>query len=224
MQQQEQKLAGGKRNAPLWVKIFVPLHILAITSWALPDPPQEYMGEHPKSLAIRTSSTTAFVQSSAEMLRNGFLVGNRNYLKMSPLRFYLLSTGFWQYWDMFSPNPASTDIWSDSVVTYADGSSKVYHYPRIYDLPIPQKFMKERWRKFFERAGNQGYQFLWPVFGQRVALLNYNDPKNPPVKVDLRRHSMAIAAPGKPEDTTYTEETYYRYVVDQEKLRQDKGQ
>ncbi len=212
-----------KRNAPRWIKLFVFLHIVAITSWSLPNPPAQYVGSPPRTpLKVRTENPVAFASSSAEYLRTEFLIGNQVYLKDSPLKFYLLSSGFWQYWDMFSPNPSSIDIYSDAMVTYANGGRKLYRYPRIYDLPLQQKFLRERWRKFFERAGDRNYQYLWPLFGQRIALMCFDDPNNPPVTVELHKHSMTVNPPGKPETQEYKDELYFTYHVDLEKLRKDR--
>jgi hypothetical protein len=204
------------------VKIFVPLHIVAITAWSLPNAPDAYR-TNPRLLKIKTGSVKETVQSSAEMLRNGFLLGNERYVKDSPLKFYLLVTGFWQYWDMFSPNPASVDVYATIFVNYADGTKKQYPYPRVYDLPIQQKFMKERWRKFFERAGTSDYRYLWQPFGQKVARDMYTDPKNPPVSVELHRHELVVAPPGAPVNTKYSDELFYTVYVDRAVLNREKG-
>jgi hypothetical protein len=203
---------------PLWVKIFVPFHIIAITSWCLPST----ANERPKP-KLNTSNPIALITSATQVAEHKLLVGNELYVRDSPIQFYLMTTGFWQYWDMFSPNPASVDTWADEVVHYADGKTRIYQYPRMYKLSIPQKFFSERYRKFFERASDAEYKYLWAPFGQRIALINFDDPKNPPITVDLRTHDMTISPPGKPEDNEYKEETYWTYTVDQVQLRKDKG-
>lgn len=210
------------RNAPLWVKIFVPLHIIAITSWSLPNAPDVYRND-PSKLQIKTGSAKEAVQTTAEYLRNGFLLANEHYVKASPLQHYLLVTGFWQYWDMFSPNPASVDLYATIIVNYKDGEKKTYPYPRVYDLPIQQKFMKERWRKFFERASSSDYRFLWKPLGDSVAYAMYTDPKNPPVSVELHRHQLVIAPPGEPVNTEYSDEIYYTVYIDVAQLKKEKG-
>jgi|ERR1044072_613571 hypothetical protein len=210
------------RNAPLWIKIWLPLHIIAITAWSLPYAPASYR-DSPNKFKIKGNTLPQKMQSSAEMLRNGFLYGNEKYVKNSPLKQYLLFTGFWQYWDMFSPNPASVDNYATIVVNYANGAKKNYPYPRIYDLPLHEKFMKERWRKFFERAGTGEFSFLWKPFGNFVALSMFDDPKNPPVSVELHRHQLVIAPPGKPVNTEYSDELYYTVFIDQAELRRKKG-
>jgi hypothetical protein len=118
---------------------------------------------------------------------------------------------------MFSPNPAQIDFWSDAEVIYRDGTRKHYQYPRIYLMPIPEKYPNERFRKFFERANDDNYPYLWPQFGLRIAYL-HDDPKNPPVKVRLTRHWRQVAPPGKPQPKDYNHYMYFEYTVDQGKL------
>lgn len=129
-------------------------------------------------------------------------------------------TGFWQYWDMFAPDPAQTDIYLTAKVTYADGSSMIYHYPRMAELSIFWKYVKERYRKFYERAGSDQFQYLWPPTAQRIAFICDDRPGNPPVEVDLIRHWLQIYPPGKPQQKGYNTYTYFRYQVDPELLKE----
>lgn len=223
MADQDATPSGTKRNVSIWVKVFVLLHIIAITSWSLPYAPSQYLGNPPKTtLRVRTDNPVAFFTTSAEYLRNEFLIGNQLYVKDSPLKFYLLSSGFWQYWDMFAPNPASIDVYGDAIITYMDGTKRRYAYPRIYSMPIPEKFMKERWRKFYERAGSSDFDYLWPIFAQHVAEMNFDNPKNPPIRVELHRHELEIKPPGVRQPTEYTDEVYFTWHVNRDALLEDK--
>jgi hypothetical protein len=180
-----------------WIKAFVVFHVIAIVSWCIPDPPAKPVG--------------------TDHLR----VLNTRYLKDSPIKYYLNASGFWQGWDMFSPNPSSVDIYGTADIVYRDGTTKKYQYPRMYLLPLYDKYVQERYRKFYERACLGQYRYLWPIFAQRIALLSYTDSANPPVKVRLHKHSLTIEPPGKPQPTEYTDEMYYSHVVDQARLRED---
>lgn len=216
-----------KRNAPLWVKLFVPFHILAITIWALPYAPaqflpnrhydavkQEYINDPPRvPLRIGGSNPGEFLRNTSQFLANEPLVLNQMYGKDSFAKFYLMSSGFWQFWDMFSPNPANTDVYADADITYADGTHSRYAYPRMYELGITEKYLKERYRKFFERAGYAQYSYAWPIFAARIARLTYKDKKNPPTQVNLHVHKLTVAGPGEPQPTDYSDEEYFRYVV-----------
>jgi len=196
-----------RRNAPLAAKVFVFLHLFAITVWALPNPPTP----------IRQGKVEPFGT-------DWILVGNDRYLKTQGLiKGYLFATGFWQYWDMFAPNPSKVDYYGTAEVTYRDGTRLHYKYPRVYELPIAQKYIAERYRKFYERAHVTSYTFLWAPFAQRVALINFKDTKNPPVEITLTVHSRAVAPPGKHQETAYQSEDYYHYAVNQKKLFADAG-
>ena len=186
------------RSVSIWVKLFVLFHIIAITSFAMPTPPA----------AIREQRVQP---GGSEWL----VYWNDTYVKtLPPISIYLKETGFWQYWDMFAPNPSHTDTWCDAVIKYKDGTTKRYAYPRMYDLPLWKKFLQERYRKFFERAGSDDYYFLCPSFGLRMALLNDN-LNNPPVQVQIFRHFKQVAEPGKFQDPNYKSYCYYTYIVDQ---------
>lgn len=197
-----------ERNASWWVKAFVPFHILAITAWSLPPPVRESSLDEP----YRWDSIPAVARSISRGILDGSLGYNERYVKPSFIRFYALSTGFWQYWDMFAPNPSDTDLWGSATVHYRDGTSKVYAYPRIYDMPIPEKYLMERYRKFFERASNDGFKYLWVPFARRVARLN-DLPGNPVVRVELTRHWMVLPGPGKPMPDDYQTYTYLTWEV-----------
>ena len=190
------------KTVSVWVKLFVLFHVFAITVYALPNPPT----------AIREHRIEP---GGSEWL----LYWNDVYLKNSPpVALYTKTTGLWQYWDMFAPNPTHTDTWGDAEVIYRNGSVKRYAYPRIFELPLWKKFVSERYRKFFERVGNDDNPFLWPSFSLRIALIN-DDPKNPPVQVKLYRHVRQVAPPGQWQDPHYKSYMFYSYSVDEKELQ-----
>ena len=191
-----------KQNAPIWVKIFVGLHIFAITAWCLPKPPDPILNG---TVPPRGSDWLLF--------------GNYRYVKtFPPLIDYLMVTGFWQYWDMFAPNPASADFYADAIVTYRDGSTKIYNYPRIEKMPVGEKYVSERYRKFFERVRQDEFSYLWPAFGQVIAQKMDVDPKNPPVSVKIRRNWIDVQPPGTPQWKSYRGFIFFDYIVDQRAL------
>jgi hypothetical protein len=196
------------RRVSVFIKIFVAIHIVAITSWSLPTSPKN------EKLGIDKTNAKTVFQSTGRLISDGTLYLNDNYVKDSPLKFYLLFTGFWQYWDMFSPNPAGIDFYGTYTITYMNGSKQEYTFPRMYELPISKKYITERYRKFYERAHTEGDKWEWPIFAQRVALAHYTDKNNPPVSVALTRHWYTITYP---EDLGYS-----KLVIDWNK--QHKGQ
>lgn len=197
-------MADQKRTVPWWVKVLVIFHCFMVLSWSIPDPAQAVkIGvAKPKGLEVLLSANYS--------------------LKQSPLHNYITWTGLWQSWDMFSPNPSSTDIWCDAEVEYESGDVMPFVYPRIYDLSIPAKYVNERYRKLFERVNQDKYSFIWPYFAQRIAQLSYFDPNNPPITVRLTRHWKQIPPIGKPIPKDYDWYTFFTYSVDQVKLRETK--
>ncbi len=187
-----------KPNAPIWIKFFVAFHLLSITVWALPL----------ASPDLKTGTVRPRGSDEA-------LLFNDRYLRPSPIKFYLLETGFWQYWDMFAPNPSGVDIWCDAKVTYKDGAVKAYQYPRMALLPVGEKFIKERYRKFYERVSLPEHSFLWPTFAQRIALINDGTALNPPVQVQLFHHWLRVPGPGETVETEYSKRLFFTYEVDQ---------
>ena len=191
------------RRTPWWVKAFVPFQIFCVIVWTLPT----------------RNVDAKFVPMGTDHL----LIFNQMKLRQIPVvRAYMVSTGFWQYWDMFSPNPAQRDYYGDATVRYRDGKVERYAYPRIADLPILDKYPAERYRKFFERAHLEPNVYLWLPFAQTIARKVDKYPGNPPVQVTLNRHWRDVAAPGKPQATAYSSYAYYVYVVEAAVLRSAK--
>lgn len=200
----EMSTADSNENPPkvrIWVKLFVLFHLVAITVWAFPVP--------------TTAIASGRVQPSGA---DWVTFWNAKVLKpFPPLRVYAKTLGFWQYWDMFAPDPARVDRWGDAEIIYKDGKTKRYAYPRMADLSIWERYLRERYRKFFERAGSDQYVYFWPTFALRIALLN-DDPTNPPVTVNLYRHWKSTAPIGKPQPEAYNSALYFTYSVDQSEL------
>jgi hypothetical protein len=179
------------------VKLVVAFHLVAIVSWSLPNPANAILN---RRVAARGNEV--------------ILLANHDRLKQfKPMRAYLIFFGTWQYWDMFAPNPSSVDLWGDAEVERADGKIEVYRYPRVYDFPIPKKYVMERYRKFFERAGTEEYAYLWPTFSAHVARMHDTDPNNRPVKIRIRRHKEVLPRFGEDGSAGYSTEMFFEYEV-----------
>jgi len=191
------KESGGERTVSPWVKTFIALHIFVCVVWALPRPKADI-------LAGRVPPRGS----------DYLLLFDDLHLRPSPLiQTYLFATGTWQYWDMFAPDPARTDVWGDAEIEFADGTKQVVEYPRMYALNLYQKYVEERFRKYYERAGQETGAYLWPMFARELARRAVRDPHNPPRIVSLRRHWLDIAPPGQPQATQYNVYVYFRYVL-----------
>lgn len=184
-------------------------HMVVVTLYALPKPHQGVLD------GTLTPKGTDLI-----------LKFNQQNLKTNPVvHGYLQISGFWQYWDMFAPDPSQADIYVSCEVTFFDGTKKPFAYPRIYLLPIPQKYIYERHRKFYERVNDDKNAFLWPSFAQYIAVQSATDPKNPPVKVELTRHWRDVPRHNhaRGADPPYMQYTYYRYAVDKTMLFEARG-
>ena len=185
------------------VKIWLIFHCTMCFLWSWPGAPA---GARPESANL------TFVDRTS--------IENDRLVRSTALKTYMVATGFWQYWDMFAPDPASIDIWIQAVVTYQDGTVKDDLYPRIATSTIPKKYILERFRKYAERAQQDQYRFLWQPFAERIAYVAFTDPKNPPVQVTLIRKSRKVGPPGNdPDVDKFQEYAYFQYIVDQERLR-----
>jgi hypothetical protein len=200
--------AATPRVHPLIVA-FVMYHIVTITIYALPKPSDDVL----KGKVPPRGSDALLTFNFREMKQWNIFYG------------YLYPTGFWQYWDMFSPDPAQTDVWCDAEVTFLDGTKTMFQYPRMKTLSIPDKFMQERYRKFYERVNVNDWHYFWPPFAQAIALKTATDPGSPPVRVTLFRHFQEVMRHDEPQpkEPAYGSYAFYIYVVDQKKLFSDKG-
>src|SRR5690242_15209139 len=66
------------------------------------------------------------------------------------VRPYVLWAGLFQKWQMFAPNPMRLDNFVLATVTFRDGSSTVWPFPRMENLGLIQRYEKERYRKYAE--------------------------------------------------------------------------
>lgn len=218
-------MPAAKRNAHLLVKLFVAFHLVAIIAWSLPNPPEAV-----RNGTIEPTGTMIFLNWNWQTFKNGSPIPEEGqpgrafgyFRHYNPVRFYDMSLGNWQYWDMFAPDPSNVDLWGDAEVFYKDGSMKRWQYPRIYDMPLWKKYFMERYRKFFERASSDQFSYMFPPFAQRVAYINWTDPNNPPVRVKLYRHTMLIPQIGTPRPTEYESFMYFEWEVDQARLKEMK--
>ena len=202
-----------KRTVNPIVKILVVAHMALILSWSMPN----------AAPAIANGNIPPTPSNIARNFVDYGLAVNGLLRSAPPVRYFGFSSGLWQYWDMFAPNPANVDLWYDTLVVYKSGRSEVVPYARMKDLSIWAKYFKERYRKYTERIGADADAWKRPAFCQRMAYLAYKDPNDPPVRVFLRRHWREMPGMDKPVPQDYTVTQVFEYVVDQAKLKKDSG-
>jgi hypothetical protein len=89
-------------------------------------------------------------------------------------------------------------------------------------MSLPEKFFKERYRKFLESAHKEAHSFLWPPMAQWIALKNTENLANPPTRVLMYRNFREIYPPEMPQPKPQRF-LFFDYRVNQEKLKQAVG-
>jgi hypothetical protein len=92
------------------------------------------------------------------------------------VRPYLLWTGLFQSWDMFSPSPKPINSYVEAIVVYRDGDTRIWAFPRMERLGLKDRYFKERYRKFVENLKEDANQPLWPDAAKFIARLNNDRP------------------------------------------------
>ncbi|MBS1724575.1 MAG: hypothetical protein JSS66_16660 [Armatimonadetes bacterium] len=201
-----------KRGVNPVIKVYAFAHMFLILSWSLPPP----------APAISNGGIAPTPLNVARNFSDFLLKWNNDFKFNTPFQYYLSSTGLWQYWDMFAPNPSNTDIWYDAIVTFANGQTRIIGYPRMKTLNNWEKYFKERYRKYIERVNTDATD-AWkrPAFAQRMALIAYRQTGDMPVQVQLRRHWRMMDGMDKPVPQDYKEFIFFTYLVDQDQVLRD---
>jgi len=108
---------------------------------------------------------------------------------------YLLWSGLWQGWDMFSPNPRSFNTYLEAEITFRDGQQRVWKFPRMNELGYIERYFHERYRKWAnDNVRLDANSALWPDTARYIARLHFN-ASNPPQSVKLVRYWADIPPP-----------------------------
>ena len=137
------------------------------------------------------------------------------------LRPYIVSSGLFQSWDMFSPDPKAVNSYIEAVIIYKDGTSKLWTFPRMELLDVPERYVKERYRKYEESLQNNENELLWPDAARYVARLN-SDPSHPAEAVWLVVRWTDIIPPADSNGYgrgPWQVNVFYRYTVQPEDLK-----
>jgi hypothetical protein len=199
-----------KRGVHWAIKAWLLFHCFAVITRTIPLPQNE---------DVDRAAQPGF---SPQKLNSEIKVANLNTFRQTSwlLPYYTESLGFWQYWDMFAPNPAQEDIWLDAVVEFADGTQSTVLYPRMYDMGLPEKFVSERYRKYRERLSSENYAWKWPHTAHWFAAQAWKDPANPPVRVTMRRHFYVVPKPPAKPNFEYSTYPFYSAAIDQYKMKE----
>jgi hypothetical protein len=99
------------------------------------------------------------------------------------LRSPIDAIGIEQGWALFGPGVRTYNGHTVADITFADGSTRVYEFPRMEMMDLFEKLRREKLRKLFvDNMYNDGFDAYLPSLARCIAQAN-NDPTNPPVLV-----------------------------------------
>jgi hypothetical protein len=132
--------------------------------------------------------------------------------------------GLDQDFGVFAPFPRNQNPHLTGLITYKDGTTKVWMNPRMERLDQFTRMEKERYRKFFDdNTAWPMYKLLWPDITAYLARSNNDDPDNPPQSVTLIRYSSVVLPPDKglklKNEPHFIKEILQTYRVRPEDLR-----
>jgi hypothetical protein len=135
---------------------------------------------------------------------------------------YMLWSGLFQRWDMFAPDPLKVNSYVEARVTFEDGHSVTWSFPRMDQLGFADRYFQERYRKYATEylVANAG---LWPDAARRIARLNNQGPSRPAVVILIRRWSE-IKPPDKNGEfraAPWQGAGFFVYVVTRDDLKID---
>ncbi|MGD9684947.1 MAG: hypothetical protein AB7W16_27590 [Candidatus Obscuribacterales bacterium] len=81
---------------------------------------------------------------------------------LKPFKGYFLFFGLEQRYNVFAPTPRRTNLNVIAQVTYQDGSTRIFDFPRMDRLSLLEKLRKERWRKFLnDNIASRRFPYLY---------------------------------------------------------------
>lgn len=92
----------------------------------------------------------------------------------------MIASGSTQHWSVFSPTLNHTIYHETAIITFRDGTNKIYEFPRMAKLSYFERFKHEKLRKIFgDCIPWPGYEQFLPSVARYLAQSN-NDIANPP--------------------------------------------
>ena len=134
---------------------------------------------------------------------------------------YMIWSGLFQGWDMFAPSPRSVNAHVEAAVILRDGQTRAWRFPRMEQLSLPERYYKERYRKFVENLEPDRNAPVWPDVARHIARFYGGDASNPPEIVMLIRYWSDIAPPSdRPyQPTRERARIFFEYNVKPEDLK-----
>jgi hypothetical protein len=104
---------------------------------------------------------------------------------------YIVWAGVSQTWDMFAPNPKDVNRFLKAVVITEHRHPYVYSFPRMELLSLPERYQKERYRKFEDFISQPQFAPLLPDVAVHIARL-YDSPSDRSDRVMIIKYELRI--------------------------------
>ena len=138
---------------------------------------------------------------------------------LDPVLPYLYATGLFQGSGVFVPHPHVYNLFLTAEVTFADGSTVIWHCPRMEELNLIERFQKERYRKWSRQNMDTPKPLSWwPETAAYIARITSKGGKRP-VQVALIRHRTETPAPGSSKEPLPIDDVFYIHSVSAEELK-----
>ncbi len=96
-----------------------------------------------------------------------------------------LFLGIEQAWNMFCPNPRDYSFHPYAIITFRDGTTSYYDFPRPEKMNQLEETLRERVRKaFYDNMPWDDYSVFRPTIARHIARC-FANPNNPPTEVTL---------------------------------------
>jgi hypothetical protein len=111
---------------------------------------------------------------------------------------YMEPTALRQQWTMFAPNPLMENVRLEAEVSFRDGASTTWRFPRVDQMGYLERYRAERHRKWASERLAAGKPPA-PVLdaAARYVARQVERPGNPPRKVELVRYMARIPSPNR---------------------------
>lgn len=154
-------------------------------------PPNEYRPSAPYKVGVYLFVAVYFTIAIVTLLPNSPLQ-SRLLALVSPLSHaFNLS----QNWKLFSPDLRDINFCSHAVIEFADGTTKLYEFPRLEEMTRFDAYRRQKLCKLFQDSMPwPDFSMFWPDVGRFIARANCDpsDPTNQPVQVSLSYNWISV--------------------------------
>jgi len=101
-----------------------------------------------------------------------------------------------QNWKLFSPDLREINFCSHAVIEFADGTTKLYEFPRLEQMGNFDAYRRQKLCKLFQDSMPwPDFSLFWADVGRFIARANLDqtDPANAPVQVSLAYYWVPVS-------------------------------